>query len=153
VKLVILSDTHGNINAIKGIENLFDGADKVIHLGDHFYDMDKFAPNLKDKLITVYGNCDGGGEDKILTLGGAKILICHGDKYHVKLGLTRIFLKAKEIGATLVLYGHTHHARIDYHDNVTLVNPGCMTRFSKKSYAVIEINDGIINPSILELEK
>ena len=61
MKLVVLSDTHGNINAIKGIETLFDSADKVIHLGDHFYDMDKFAPKIKDKLITVYGNCDGGG--------------------------------------------------------------------------------------------
>ena len=153
MKLVVLSDTHGNLKAINGIMPLFDSADKVIHLGDHFYDMDSFAPNLNGKLITVYGNCDGGGEDKIITLEGVKILICHGDKYHVKLGLTRLFLKAKEIGANLVLYGHTHHAKIDYHENVILLNPGCMTRFSKNSCAVIGINDGVINPSILELEK
>ena len=152
MRLVVLSDTHGNTRAINGIQHLFDSADKVIHLGDHFYDMDSFAPSLKDKLITVYGNCDGGGEDKIITLDNVKILICHGDKYHVKLGLTRIFLKAKEIGANLVLFGHTHRAKIDYSEGITLLNPGSMTRFGKNSYAIIDIDDGVITPNLVEIK-
>ncbi|MBR2871403.1 MAG: metallophosphoesterase [Clostridia bacterium] len=152
MRLIVISDTHGNINAIKEIESLFDSADKVIHLGDHFYDMDKFVSTLNDKLITVYGNCDGGGEEKVFTLGGVKMLVCHGDRYHVKLSLTRIFLRAKELGASLVLYGHTHRARIDYNEGVTLLNPGSMTRFGKNSYAVIDINDGVITPNIVEIK-
>lgn len=153
MKIALLSDTHGNKKFIEKILPRLMRADLVIHLGDHFYDMDKFIPQLGDKLVTVYGNCDGGGEDKILVKEGVKILVCHGDKYRVKLGLTRIYLKALEIGAKLVLYGHTHVAKIDYEQDVTLINPGSMTHFGRKSYCEIQIDDGVINAQIVDVDK
>lgn len=151
MKISVLSDTHGNKKAIEKILPEIEKSDLIVHLGDHFYDMDKFAPLIGEKLITVYGNCDGGGEDKIIERENIKILICHGDKYRVKAGLTRIYLRAKEIGASLVLYGHTHNARVDFEDGVTLVNPGSMTHFGRKSYCQIELIDGVINAEIKDV--
>ena len=151
MKISVLSDTHGNKKAIEKILPEIEKSDLIVHLGDHFYDMDKFAPLIGEKLITVYGNCDGGGEDKIIERENIKILICHGDKYRVKAGLTRIYLRAKEIGASLVLYGHTHNARVDFEDGVTLVNPGSMTHFGRKSYCQIELIDGVINAKIKDV--
>lgn len=153
MKIGVLSDTHGNKKAIEEIMPALTKMDKVIHLGDHFYDMDFAKSELGDKLVTVYGNCDGGGDEKILDLEGVKTLICHGNRYHVKMGLTRIFLRAKELGVKLVLYGHTHKAQIDYAEDITLINPGAMTRFSKNGYCIIDITDGVVNARLIDLEK
>ena len=70
MRIGVLSDTHGNKKAIEEIMPALKKMDKVIHLGDHFYDMDFVKGELGDKLVTVYGNCDGGGDEKILDLGG-----------------------------------------------------------------------------------
>lgn len=150
--ITAISDTHGNSLAVKSIENALKKSDLVLHLGDHFNDIDFLISTLGDKLITVHGNCDGGGEDKIIERENIKILITHGDKHGVKMGLTRLYLRAQEIGSRLVFYGHTHIPRIDVVDGITFVNPGCMTGYSKeKSYAIVEANDGIIKGKIINL--
>lgn len=150
--ITVISDSHGNIETIKKLLPTFQKSQMVVHLGDHFYDMDSFKGILSDKLITVYGNCDGGGEDVVINKEGIKILICHGDKYHVKTGLYRLYLRAKEVGATLVLYGHTHIPKIDFQDGVTLINPGALSKFGNKTYCQISLTDGVINPTIYNLE-
>ena len=42
-------------------------------------------------------------------------------------------------GAQLVLYGHTHIARIDYVAGMTVVNPGSSGLGAEPSFAVIDI--------------
>ena len=153
MKIAVLSDSHGNVNAIKGVLPQLEKCDLVVHLGDHFYDMDDFSSKLGNKLYTVYGNCDGGGEDLILDKENIKILVCHGDKYRVKAGLTRLYLRALEIGAKLVLYGHTHIANVTLENGITFINPGALAYMGKKSYCLIELNDGVIDAQIIEIEK
>ena len=151
--ITALSDTHGNKLAVKSIEKQLNQSCLVLHLGDHFCDVDFLKPTLQDKLITVYGNCDGGGEDKIIEKENIKILITHGDRHGVKMGLTRLYLRAQEIGARLVFYGHTHVPRIDVVDGITFVNPGCMTGYSSsKTYAQVELTDGIVKAKIIEID-
>ena len=41
------------------------------------------------------------------TLRGKKIFITHGDLYGVKYGMTNIYYKGKEVGADIVLFGHS----------------------------------------------
>ena len=153
MKIGVLSDTHGNLNAIKGVLPQLEKCDLVVHLGDHFYDMDDFSVNLTNKLYTVYGNCDGGGEDLILEKENTKILVCHGDKYRVKAGLTRLYLRALEIGAKLVLYGHTHIANVTTENGITFVNPGALAHMGKKSFCQIDLNDGVIDAQIIKIEE
>ena len=151
MKIGVLSDTHGNLNAIESIMPVLEKCDLVLHLGDHFYDMDGFSTKLNGKLYTVYGNCDGGGEDLVLERENTKILVCHGDKYGVKMGLTRIYLRALEIGAKLVFYGHTHRANVTFENGITIINPGAMTHFGDKSYAIVDLNDGVIEAKIIKV--
>ena len=41
---------------------------------------------------------------------GIKIFFTHGHKWGVKYSTDRLFYKAKEIGAQIALFGHTHTA-------------------------------------------
>ena len=43
--------------------------------------------------------------------------------------------------AQLVLYGHTHIARIDYPAGMVVVNPGSAGRCQRPTFAVIDISD------------
>lgn len=147
--VIVLSDTHGNIKAINDIKSEFLTAEKVIHLGDRISDMDSFKNELSDKFIAVKGNCDLGGEELIAFLNGVKTLIVHGNIYKVKTSLTKLYLRAKEVNAELVLYGHTHKADITMEDGITFINPGCMTKLANKSYCKINIEKGSINAKII----
>lgn len=53
-----------------------------------------------------------------------KILFSHGHTFGVKYSLDRIYYKAKEIGAKIVLFGHTHCRYYSYEDGVHILNPG-----------------------------
>ena len=151
LRLIVLSDTHGNMPKLRQLAKTFCDYDFVFHLGDYARDIKEFEEQLGDKLISVKGNCDFGGEPAFLQLEEVKIMAVHGNKYGVKSTLNRLFLSAKEQGCSLVLYGHTHCAIIINEDGVTMVNPGSMERFSKPTYAVIEIDGNKINAKIENL--
>ncbi len=134
---VIVSDTHSNTRPLSKIADVMKESDYVIHLGDHDSDMLFLKRVLGDKLHTVKGNCDGGGNDKIIEIDGYKILLTHGDKYRVKNSLFELSLKAKELGVNAVFYGHTHNAKIEVIDGVTFINPGNMQDYTSYCYAVL----------------
>jgi putative phosphoesterase len=89
--------------------------DAVIFLGDGLMDL-LYCDFENIPLFAVRGNCDvyrffvkGNAEDEIvMTLGGKKIMMVHGDRYAVKNGYGRIVAAANEKGADIVLFGHTH---------------------------------------------
>ncbi len=141
-KIVVLSDTHKNIKAIMKIVDIALESDYVIHLGDHYGDMDDFVPLFGDKLYRVHGNCDmGATKELIIEIEGVKVLVTHGDLYGVKTGLSRIVKRAKDENCRMVLYGHTHRAMIEERDGVILINPGCMTSYAaQKSFAYVVVN-------------
>ncbi len=140
--LVILSDTHGKRSAIDRIGHLFGENDYVIHLGDGAADMRKTREQYPDKTIVLRGNCDIGlGEDeRVLEVEGVKILCCHGHKYGVKSSLTRLWLRAQELGCTVALYGHSHVAAIDEQDGVLCVNPGALGAYLEPSYCYLVVS-------------
>ena len=151
-KILAISDTHGNIKAIEKLRKEMKNADYIFHLGDHFYDMDSFVKDFDKKIYSVKGNCDGGGEEYVFDIDGYKIMLVHGDYYHVKMSLYRLSLRARELGVYAVFYGHTHVAKIVEDEGILLINPGCMTRFSKKTYCVAILDDGVLKAEIKELE-
>lgn len=58
----------------------------------------------------VKGNCDRYEfcDEEVVETDGVRILLTHGDKYHVKRGLLELDLRARELGCTLVFTGiHT----------------------------------------------
>ena len=138
--IVTISDTHGNFSAIDKILPIINENDFCFHLGDFQRDILAYRNDIKSKVYSVKGNCDGGGDDEILQIEKAKILITHGDRYGVKSSLYSLFLRAKELGVNLVFYGHTHNADIIEKDGIYLVNPGAMKAFGQSSYAYTVIH-------------
>lgn len=140
-KIVVISDSHGNFSALDKLLPIINESDYCIHLGDYQRDILAYRNEIKPYLFSVKGNCDGGGEDLIIDIDNVKILLTHGDRYDVKCSMTNLSLKAKEVDAKLVLFGHTHNADIIKDENITFINPGALNKFGQKSYAYIIIHN------------
>ena len=141
--VIVVSDSHGNRRAFEELDTIFGESDYIFHLGDTSSDGGVIRSKYPDKTFLVNGNCDPVklGEDELtIEVEGVKIFLCHGHLYSVKSTLLRLAREAKAQGCKLALYGHTHSAREDEIDGVTLLNPGNLSRYGKKSYLYIVIN-------------
>ncbi|MCM2359287.1 MAG: metallophosphoesterase [Geobacteraceae bacterium] len=152
MKLLILSDSHGNYPlALSAVEKA-GRVDQIIHLGDEIEDARIIELITGRRLIKVPGNCDpDAGEPRELsvTFGGRNLFLTHGDLYQVKSGLASLRKKAAETGAAIVLYGHTHLAAIEEIDGVLFINPGCLgARCRSASYALLTIAAGRVTAEI-----
>ena len=143
VKLAVFADSHRAWAKLRvALEQTRDCA-LVLHLGDHDTDMDDFRLN-ENRLLSVPGNCDPfsfAPPVRIFEREGVRVLMTHGDAYGVKYSLTRLSLKAREAGATLALYGHSHVQRADEDNGVILLNPGAL---KNGFYAVVTLDEGKI---------
>lgn len=141
--IVLLSDTHGNVGGIDRLENIFAESDCIIHLGDTSGDGARIAKKYPDKTYLINGNCDVmrcGENELVIEIEDLKIFATHGHLYSVKSNLLKLAKRAKALKCGLALYGHTHSAREDEIDGVTLINPGTMSRYSRQSYCYIVVN-------------
>jgi putative phosphoesterase len=61
--------------------------------------------------------------------------------------------RAKELGCSLVLYGHTHYAEIIEDDGLTLVNPGAIHSpvAGTPSYAYVVIQGDKVTAKIVDI--
>ncbi len=150
---LVLSDTHGNVTAINRLKEIIGESDYLVHLGDNERDIVEYKMRFPQKVISVKGNCDGGGNDKEMTVEGVKILFTHGDRHGVKYGLERLYYYSKEKNYNLVLYGHTHIASNEKIEDVTLINPGTLKRYeTNKSYAYLVLHQGKITCKIIPIK-
>lgn len=152
--LVVLSDTHGNHEAIDKLSQIFEESDYIIHLGDVSSDMRGVASRYPQKTYRVIGNCDFSYEKDEMTLEveGHRIFFCHGHKYGVKSDLKKLVSRAKELGCDIALYGHTHEKKIEEIDGVLTINPGCLTRYTlQKSYCYLCIHKDKVVPTLVDL--
>ena len=88
MKIIVMSDSHGNYYALEKIVTNFYG-DLYIHLGDGERELDKICLKYPDKnFMHVAGNCDFASlsQDEILFSPDDKncIFAVHGHKYGVK---------------------------------------------------------------------
>ena len=61
MRIIVISDTHGNVNAIESVFLRNHDADLFIHLGDGDRDLDTFLsanPDYVNRTVNVCGNCD-----------------------------------------------------------------------------------------------
>lgn len=140
-KIVVISDTHGNFSCIEKLLGIMKESDYVFHLGDFEKDILEYKKELSNKIISVKGNCDGGGDYALVNIENIKILLVHGDGYSVKNGVDRLYYLAKELQVNAVLYGHTHNAIIEKIDDIWFVNPGCMSSYTQNSYCYIVVHE------------
>lgn len=152
----VISDTHRYIWAIEAAVAALKDCEMIIHLGDNVQDVKEISKYYKGKIIGVRGNCDFTTtvpSERTEIIGGKKIFITHGHRYDVKYDILRLKYKAQEVGADVVLYGHTHISKIDFEDGIWFINPGSpvLSRDGFNSVAAFEIEGGAINGSIRSL--
>ena len=141
MRLVVLSDSHGDVASFQMAIKNEPSADAVIFLGDGLTDFEYCENILKDKVtIAVRGNCDryfpAFNKNEIAVFGGKKIYCTHGDNEQVKFGMGRLREKAKEQGCDIVLFGHTHNPLTEYTDGIYYMNPGSVRQ---NSYGIVDI--------------
>ncbi|MBR1968187.1 MAG: metallophosphoesterase [Clostridia bacterium] len=150
-KIVVISDTHGDYRAIDKLLPIINESDYLFHLGDFYRDIRAYERELKCKLYSVLGNCDGGGDDELITIDGVKILLTHGDRYGVKSSKYKLLMRAKELGVKVVFYGHTHISDIEEIDGIYLINPGALSSYNNPTYCYAVIYDKKVSASIVSL--
>lgn len=138
-----MSDTHGDAEVIKLVRDRHEQVDAIIHCGDSELPFDH--PYL-DGVKRVRGNCDRDGRfpnDEQFDIEGTTIFVTHGHLYNVKSSMLNLMYRAKEVGADLVFFGHTHQLGMELIDDILFVNPGSLLKprgRDEKSYVIIEFN-------------
>jgi len=156
MRILVISDTHGDIDKARDVIRKNNNVSLIIHLGDYFRDAQKINDEFPDIPIEyIYGNSDFMIDDtpaeKLLECEGKRIFMTHGHRYSVKWDYERLFNKAHEVGADILLFGHTHVAEIVKNGSCVILNPGSISDprgDASESYAIIEINSNKLEPKL-----
>ena len=142
MKILVMSDTHGDEEVIRQVLAANPFVDAVFHCGDSELDA---TNEVLDGIHIVAGNCDREGEfpeEKIVTVEGKTVFMTHGHLYRVKSTIMPLKYRAEEIGANIVLFGHSHLLGAETDEGTLFLNPGSLTLprgRREKSYAIIQL--------------
>jgi putative phosphoesterase len=150
-----MSDSHGNTQAL--VDAVFDeNPQLILHLGDYERDCDKVrAVYPQIDLRAVRGNGDFRGREPDydeFVAADKRIFMTHGHLYGVKWGLDSVLNAGFLRGADILLFGHTHTPYYEVKEQMHIVNPGSIA-FGAQTYAVLEIEHGVIRCHIVSLCK
>lgn len=152
MKTVVFSDSHGNVAGMCDILRL-ERPDRVLHLGDCVRDIQEVERQLPGLTINyVRGNCDCGAPAPDVmepVLEDRRVFMTHGHLYHVKSAYDGAIFAAREKGAHILLFGHTHREfaqRLE--DGLWVMNPGSCRGWGPATYGVIVVERGQIFCSI-----
>jgi putative phosphoesterase len=159
-RVVAFSDTHGSFRAANRILRKTPDADLYIFLGDGEKEIEQVkALYPKKQVISVMGNCDSysnAPKELVYTVpDGRKIFCAHGHEYSVGFSMDNLYYRAREVEATVALFGHTHQRYYTYADGLYIINPGsaaCPRDGLYPSYAIIDFADGGVVCSHVELK-
>ena len=150
--IIVISDTHGRLPDSEVLWEAFDNADYIFHLGDGIREIQQLKEIYKDKLIYVYGNCDGISSEleKVVDIEGVKFFLTHGHEYRVKSNDIFLQMRGEELGVQCCLYGHTHIPQISEYGKLKLINPGSLT--DTRTYCYMNVVNGKTLAKIVELK-
>lgn len=161
MKILVVSDTHGELEYTKSILRRHKDVDKKLHLGDIGFP----AEELRDFCI-VRGNHDHDlrlPKELIFPLEKRKAICLHGHLFDeaivsvivnrkdassmelMDLCLQALYKRlaayAKQQGCDTLFFGHTHHRCFLEMDGVVLINPGSVFLGTPQSgYALVEVH-------------
>ena len=140
MRILVVSDTHGDFNSLNLALAAQPNADMIIHCGDGSAQYDYLKEAIRDKTVVgVRGNCDWTSE-----LPPTELVEAAGKRMQLEYA-------AREEKADILLFGHTHQALTEYHDGLYLMNPGSCHGYYA-TYGYIDITDkGDIVTNIVRL--
>jgi putative phosphoesterase len=92
-------------------------------------DMNAALPPLP-RRFTVVGNMDYGSQYNFheqVQLDEFNVLLLHGTQLRPRGNITQLWEITQEIGADVVVHGHTHKASIDLYKERLILNPGTVS--------------------------
>lgn len=153
MRLLVLSDSHGNCRAVRRALEAQSDVRHVVFLGDGLREIEDVADEEPGRVFyTVPGNCDFGATALPVreeTFGGMRVMFTHGHLHRVKYGLEPLCVAAQARQAGLVLFGHTHQPLFRYEEGLYLVNPGSVGKDGR--YAVVDIVSGGVMANLLQV--
>lgn len=146
MKIVVISDTHGNSDIFYDIISRNQTADLFIHLGDgerEFEDMRNAFP--LSAFLMVRGNNDWGSAPLVNTINleGHRIYMTHGHRFGGMSITSYAASAAKTNECEIALFGHTHIPFYEIISGVHVFNPGSPSRPRGRcgaSFGIIELN-------------
>ncbi|MCR5785715.1 MAG: metallophosphoesterase [Eubacterium sp.] len=158
MKILVVSDSHGRNSNIDEAIRREKPFDILAFCGDAERSLDEYEFNgyyapegERYGFYAVCGNCDWRSEypgEVFFEAAGHKIYMTHGHLSHIraKLSFDGLINEGKKRGADVVLFGHTHDARIENAGGILLINPGSLTYPRDGSgigtYAVLKLEEG-----------
>jgi len=145
MKIGVISDTHGNLNAVRLALAALGEVDLIVHAGDVLYHPPRLGftdgydipgtaelfNNLKIPLVISQGNCDAQVYEELLNfpvtapyayaqMGSIGLIASHG---HLMKN-TELIELASRFGAKYAITGHTHIPVLKNVDGIVYMNPG-----------------------------
>ena len=150
-RIGVFSDSHGDKQALCDLLEQMGYIDAACFLGDVASDADYLEslvavmPN-HPRFYAVRGNNDYAyacflQETCMAQIGGKRIYMTHG---HRHTSLMSLAYTAKENGADIALFGHTHQHFCEVYQGVLLLNPGSAGNYCRGGRArasVLEIRE------------
>lgn len=160
MKILMVSDTHGRVDRVVKVAQDHGDFDLIMHLGDYERDQEEIMRETGLDVLGVRGNCDWAHTTEecstVATLECGKIFLTHGHTLRVGYDLTSLYMAAKEAGAIMACYGHTHVAFYDETGDVRILCPGSISSprdGTNGTYAVINTDDGHLECRLFEYGK
>ncbi len=137
-KIVVMSDTHGDNEAIEQILLANPRADLYLHCGDI-----AIPEGTYPQILVVKGNNDYFDYplERVLTVDDLRILVIHSHQCNYLNRYEKLTALGKEKHCQLVCFGHTHVWHYSSDQGVTLLNPGSAwlnRNGDRPSYALVE---------------
>lgn len=147
MKILVVSDSHGDEASLRGVLIKEKDCKIVFHLGDGLKELERCKDAFPEKqFIYVRGNNDWSSNADVYAykyIEGNTIIATHGHCDRVKYSLYDLYSRAESVRANVALYGHTHKqdVQFDSYTNVYAINPGCLYN---GQYAVVTLTkDGV----------
>ena len=129
MKVLIVSDNHGDLASLEELINIYENEiDLWLHCGDSEFNA---SHPIWDTFKTVTGNMDRDPnllDYRVETYEDETFLIVHGHRQQVRMTLEPMAELARENNAQIVFYGHTHVAQVDQIDGLYFINPGSIVQ-------------------------
>lgn len=174
VRILVLSDSHGNASMIREVLRQFgstsdalcfcgDGSSDVLSSLAFFLSNESLSKCLPPVVALVQGNGDAPTssihvaeklqtvhvpQTKLLVAAGKILLLTHGHLYNVYYGNKELQYAAKREKATVALFGHTHIPYAKQEDGILLLNPGSCARPRRgtpNSFAILTIAPNVLD--------
>lgn len=161
VRILVVSDTHGQLGPLRSLVGRVGVVDFLLHAGDHYDDRIPVGALFglpPERCIGVVGNCDyplREPDEVVWEQEGVRILLTHGHRHDVKRTLMPIWYRAREQGCRVAIFGHSHLPVQVQEGEVLLFNPGSPAqprRQSRATIGILELKNGRVTARHLGID-